>query len=97
MLLALCLQGCMTAQTVFDPQEEDLPHGFIYSGVRKDFRCAFGNELSVHAAPIWPVLIVDMPLSLAGDTIVLPYTLSKTNRVSRHSQPQSGDVPAQPR
>ena len=73
----------MTAQTVFNPFEEDVPHGFVYSGVRKDFRCAFGNELSVHAGPfIWPVLIVDMPLSLAVDTIVLPYTVFKSNHVA---------------
>ena len=84
-LLALWLQGCMTALTLAD-SDERAGHGFVYSGVRKDFRGAFGDEYGPDQRLLsWPASIIDMPLSLAADTVVLPYTIPKAHSVN--SQP----------
>ena len=84
-LLAPCLQGCMTIETLAH-SDETQGHGFVYSGVRKDFRGAFGDEYGPDAAILWPISICDMPLSAAADTLVLPYTIPKAHSVQARSE-----------
>jgi uncharacterized protein YceK len=78
----------MTVETPAN-SDETQEHGFVYSGVRKDFRGAFGDEYGPDAIILWPISIVDMPLSLAADTVVLPYTIPKAHSMQARSDPQS--------
>src|SRR5215831_5081130 len=90
-LLALCVQGCMTAETL-SHNDELAEHGTVYSGFRKDFRGVFGNEYGPDALILWPVCICDMPLSLAADTIMLPYTIPKAHSMQPYPiQPPASD------
>ena len=90
-LLAPWLQGCMSIVTLAD-SDETKQHGFVYSGVRKDFRGAFGDEYGPDQRILsWPSSIIDMPLSLAADTLVLPYTIPKAHSVQARSEAQDNE------
>ena len=67
-------------------------HGLIYGGIRLDYHLAFDEDYLGHVPLLKPVFALDMPLSLAGDTLVLPYTAIKRRYASPeqpHSAPRS--------
>ena len=74
LLVCTFLSGCGTVLTLSDSDREGTRHGLIYSGVRFDCRGAFDDDYMQHF-PLGKLLcVVDIPLSLLSDTIVLPVT-----------------------
>lgn len=76
-VVALAAQGCGTILTVSNWDRQGSKHALVYSGVRFDYSCAFDEERLQHAVFLKPFCVLDLPLSLAGDTVVLPYTAIK--------------------
>lgn len=76
-VVALAAQGCGTILTVSNWDRQGSKHALVYSGVRFDYSCAFDEERLQHALILKPFCVLDMPMSFAGDTLVLPYTAIK--------------------
>lgn len=74
--LALSLMGCAS---IFETARDD-GKSKIYRGTRFYLDCLFDGCLSgwalMHGS--WLLLAVDFPLSVAGDTLLLPYSTTKT-------------------
>jgi uncharacterized protein YceK len=68
--------GCGTIITLTNMDEEGTAYGYVYSGVRFDERGAFDDDYMQHIPFGKPLCVVDMPLSLVMDTIVIPATLT---------------------
>lgn len=74
----LMCSGCGTIITLSDMDKEGTKHGLVYSGIRFDCRGAFDPAYMQHIPFGKPLCVIDMPLSLVADTVVLPYTGVKT-------------------
>ena len=99
LLLSISLTGCGTVNTVFrddsvasdklarwDSHCESIPR--VYSGVALDF-CALNAEprrpTHFDGQPSAPLVLVDMVLTGATDTVLLPYSI--------YLQDKSGNIP----
>lgn len=74
----LCLtSGCSTLSETF----ADRPHtsSLVYSGTQVDVAVvgALGDETAGIFRLFAPFALLDLPLSLAADTLLLPYTITK--------------------
>lgn len=84
LLLMVASTGCATALNIQDA-EMCKPYGGVTMSL---YEFTGGNELSEYSSVIlWPIWLLDKPLSLFADTLALPYTLraqkdthSATNR-----------------
>ncbi len=114
-ILVLAGSGCGTMTTLRLAQENAKVEP-IYGGVRTDINCIFGvkpeggkkstgwDDLTDMVAK--PCSIVDLPLSLAADTLLLPYAIvltlnqrpkpAKDGNDAGASQQPSAAQPAQP-
>ncbi len=75
MWLILILSGCATMTETF----EDRSHcgvSRVYCGTRVDAMviAAATDESAGVIRAFWPIALVDLPLSLVADTLLLPYT-----------------------
>lgn len=75
--LLLCLtSGCSTLSETF----ADRPHApsLVYIGTQVDVAVigAAGDDSAGILRLFWPFALMDLPLSLAADTLLLPYTLA---------------------
>ena len=75
-LFCIVLSGCGTLITLTDLDNEGTRFGLTFGGVRFDCRGAFDDDYMQHFPIGVPLCIIDLPLSLAGDAIVLPGTLT---------------------
>jgi len=86
--------GCGTILSLRNVDREGELHGLVYGGVRLDYRLAFDEDYLGHVPLLKPVFALDIPLSLAGDTLALPYTAAK--RTYAPPDKQSDSTAAQP-
>ncbi len=75
--LALC-SGCGTIGAHHLSADDDPPRG-VYRGVRFDCEC-IGEGADIYPTP---VAILDLPLSFAADTLVLPYDIIDSTRTKK--------------
>lgn len=79
-LVACALTGCGTVGNLRQPREAQ-----VYGGVGiaiEDFRTAREGE-TVLPWLVWPLRVLDVPLSAIGDTLTLPVTaVAEVNRLS---------------
>lgn len=80
----LCLaSGCSTFSETF----ADRPHAasLTYIGTRVDVAVigAAGDESAGLLRLFWPFALLDLPLSLSADTLLLPYTLYQDTAAKR--------------
>ena len=96
-LCAFTCAGCMSLGATFDNKNKNAGSGLVdetkkvYVGTRIDavmatlpFRKEFWTEKSGPGdirLVAWIIGVVDLPLSLAMDTILLPYTISHDSRL----------------
>ena len=79
----LLVAGCGTILSVGNldrPAVERTPSArdnLIYGGVRLSTKCAFDSEYCQHVPFMRPFFAIDIPVSLVGDTLALPYTAVK--------------------
>jgi uncharacterized protein YceK len=77
---ALCLSGSNRGFGDF--------HGLVYGGVRYDYHLASDDNYLQHAPFLKPVFAIDLPLSLAADTLTLPVTAVIEHRRSSLIEPR---------
>lgn len=73
--LLLALAGCGTVMDASGARwcSDDGPSPHVFGGVRGDWRMLSGDAFQ---APIlFPLCALDLPLSLAGDLLLLPVTV----------------------
>ncbi len=96
LLLAPALSGCATYKTQFTDSAADWPGNRrrvvpqVYSGTLAN--AVFGRDIvtgntgmdpagqAVEAILGFPLVLIDLPLSVVGDTILLPYTIPRQVR-----------------
>jgi uncharacterized protein YceK len=90
LFLAVHLTGCGTLLSLTNVDRDGELHGLVYGGVRLDARCAFDPDYCGHILFAKPFFALDIPVSLAADTVALPYTATKQS----YSQliPESTDL-----
>jgi uncharacterized protein YceK len=105
-LWAAALSGCGTLMNLSpDPpgmtRAQDGPTQQIYGGVRHD--ALVGGSLLLEGARMPPMiplgtylLLVDLPLSLVGDTITLPWMVAATFERWRGAASEAPAAPADP-
>ena len=79
-LLAGLAAGCAAIDQTFDPPDVG---NLVYIGTRSDWQYLSGqcqapvDVATCHAvdALAWPFVLVDLPFTIVGDTLLLPYTL----------------------
>jgi uncharacterized protein YceK len=87
--VATLTQGCGTILCYNNSDRFEQFHGLVYGGVRYDYHLAFDERyLSERGSFLKPVFVIDMPLSLAVDTIALPVTASAEHRRSSRVEPR---------
>lgn len=74
-MACLILSGCGSIITLTDLDQEGTRHGLIYGGVRFDGRGVFDWSYLPDNPEMKLFCVLDMPLSLASDTVLLPVTL----------------------
>ena len=98
--LALNISGCASLYTTFGSNEYSY-ESKVYSGTKLDAfalfwvpACALGG--GGHGCPVdnpaglllWPVVLVDLPLTFVCDSVLLPYTLSQNTNPVVQEQPE---------
>lgn len=87
----LCLiSGCSTFSETF----ADRPHtsSLVYCGTQVDVAVvgALGDETAGIFRLFAPFALLDLPLSLAADTLLLPYTITKEMHGPKQTLPAKG-------
>ena len=80
LLLLLCFTGCGTVANFFPGEERmvDSPGYRVYGGLRYDWEVLAKTDGWGHPDLSWffkPIFFIDLPLSLALDTVTLPATI----------------------
>lgn len=71
-LLLLAFAGCGTVMDAVGNRwcRDDGPAPHVFGGTRGDWRMLSGDAM--HAPILFPLCAIDLPLSVAGDIILLP-------------------------
>jgi uncharacterized protein YceK len=75
---ATCISGCATAFSVATKNEYSRPYGgtqIDYYFLSSPFEAAGSGHMGSLAFVAWPLALIDLPFSIIGDTVTLPYTL----------------------
>lgn len=92
-ILTMLLSGCATFTETFETRSH-CGVSRVYCGTRVDAAmiAAATDESAGVLRAFWPLAMVDLPLSLAADTLLLPYTVyldsAATSRYPVKSQPK---------
>lgn len=89
-LCAASLSACASFSETFHSDRSDK----IYAGVRTDWQNIVENGCGGAIACEGLNPIVDLPFSAIGDTILLPYTLSVSEKVEKSGQPTQKKISA---
>ncbi len=68
------LTGCATAHETFDGNAQCGPHPYCGTATDINYLGALTDGKAGVLAGFIPLVIIDLPLSIVGDTLVLPYT-----------------------
>ena len=80
------LMGCASIRGTFvDPPKDG---NRVYAGTRLDLKdialdCECDPIGAVAHLILWPVFVVDLPLSMVTDTLFLPYTLASSRQTGK--------------
>jgi uncharacterized protein YceK len=95
--------GCGTT-TCFDVAEQNPKTQLIYGGVRTDLNCILDYDSHVAGdRTMWihdplgkytlkTCSVIDLPLSLAADTVLLPYAIWKTSKSKSLLPPDANEI-----
>ena len=94
MALFLFTSGCSTFSETFDRRSHCAP-SLVYCGTRVDAQmiAAASDESAGLLRIFLPMAIIDLPISLAADTIILPYTIYRDATSTESKSPD----PVQPK
>jgi uncharacterized protein YceK len=90
LLTAGLVAGCASIRGTFVEPPED--GNRVYAGTRRDLQdialdnCECDPIGAVAYLMLWPVYVIDLPLSAAADTLLLPYTLTLPRPPARTSE-----------
>ncbi len=87
LLLGDLAAGCASIRGTFVEPPKDASR--VYAGTRLDWRdialedCECDPFGAVAHLILWPVFVIDLPLSMAADTLLLPYTLAASGNADK--------------
>ncbi len=90
LLMTGLVAGCASIRGTFVEPPKDGSR--VYVGTRRDLQdialenCECDPIGAVAYLMLWPVFVIDLPLSVAADTVLLPYTLALPRPPARTSE-----------
>lgn len=94
-MIAIALTGCSSIRSRNDTSAEAWT---VFPGIQRDATDMAGT-LTGKVQPLWtsalvgPVLLADVPFSLAMDTLALPYDLSEMGQKGKTQEPANSGAP----
>lgn len=82
-VLSVCTCGCGTYRNLKSTSRANMT---AYGGVRADIE-ALNSPPSELTMIVKPFAVIDLPLSLVGDTLTLPLTIHKTAETKNFESP----------
>lgn len=97
MITVLLTTGCATLSETFE-ERSHCGSSRMYCGTRVDAMmiAAATHESTGVLKVFWPIAIVDMPLSIVADTLLLPYTAFKGSLTENSEAENPQDVTSPP-